>query len=180
MKSFNEWMFFKENLSSKILTKFTLKGAGGQFKLNIESVDQNQNNGWIEINLRGKAILTGVATSALGRTNYTLGGMNNKKIIRRDSDGENYDQDVRGYEPAAEGIEKPGTIQARFYIEDFDRKPSGPNGMMYFNSEWTNWQTREIESIDKGSALLIVDLANQELKPKQIDISNLEFHQKIS
>jgi hypothetical protein len=202
MKSFNEWFSLRENLSNANLSRITLQGTGGKFKFVIEQVSSYVRNEWFEVDLAGTATMTSVATSASGRTNHILGGLDNKQITRHDASKDPYASERYGFEPTNGSIGKKGTIKIRISLDGFVSGRKQPR--MDFNSEWTNWETRGIESIDRGSAITIVDLINQKLhsgkdgsdfvahaiqratrndsreRTIEISVDDLGFHQKIS
>jgi len=202
MKSFNEWFSLRENLSNANLSRITLEGTGGKFKFIIERTSSYIESEHFTVDLKGVATMTSVATSASGRTNHILGGLDNKKITRHDASKNPHEYERYGFESTSGSIGKPGIIKIAIHLDEFVRGRKTPQ--MYFNSEWTNWQTRGIEGIDRGSAITIVDLINQKLhsgkdgsdlvaqiikratindsKERTIDISvdDLGFHQKIS
>jgi hypothetical protein len=202
MKTFIEWLEETNLRLNKHLSRITLDGIGGKFKFVIENIASGIRSEHFYVDLTGKATMTQVATSASGRINNTLGGLDNKEVTRQSPTDDPNMVKRYGFESTNGSVEKPGIIMIEISLDSF-REVGNKYASMHFKSEWTNWQLRGVEGIDKPTALTLVDLINQELNSGRgaetvahisnratrndskertigISINDLAFHQKVS
>lgn len=202
MKTFIEWLKETSLILNKYLSGVTLKGVGGKFKFVIENIASGIRSDQFYVDLKGKATMTQIATSASGRINNTLGGLDDKKITRHSPEDDLQMAKRYGFESANNSAEKPGFITVEISLDSF-KGVGNKYASIYFKGEWTNWQLKGAEGIDKPTALTLVNLINQELnsgnaaetitqisksatqndsreRTIEINIEDLAFHQKIS